>query len=222
MTPRLRTIAVLGSVVALVPIVAGGCNGEIRFGDPIADAATLGPEAGAVEGATEGAAAVSTCAIDHDCRLSSLHCEPTLHVCVACLEHGHCGSAKLPRCDPSKHRCVECDTPEDCGAADLTCDPGTLKCVRRCGTGCPSDAPTCDVARGVCVGCTVDATCSGATPVCEPGSGRCVECVKNKDCTTAKSHCDPSLGVCVACLTSAECNGQACDPGSGECVDQQN
>jgi len=186
---------------------AAGCSGEIRFAAATSDAA--GGDGGA------------TCAIDSDCIIDGLHCDVATHACVPCVSDGDCKGDKQRRCDAATRQCVECGLSSDCGDGG-TCIAATHECVPSCSLDhedCPSTSPTCDTARGICVGCSGDAQCTTADKLlCRVESGRCVACRIDGDCPAAgKSRCD-AAGDCVRCLTGADCASGVCEPNGHVCV----
>jgi Cys-rich repeat protein len=198
----IRTLAAIGIVCVV------SCNGDLSLVS--------------VGGATRDGPSDSICRRDLDCRVSSLHCDVVTGSCFPCLTDAHCTNGDLKRCDVATHRCVECGVDIDCGQGRI-CEPTTRRCVIVCddaGSSCPSDAPTCDAARGFCVACTNDGACTdGDTRTCDVASGRCVQCRVDTNCPSELPRCEPSKGTCVMCLTSADCTSDqpTCDPGGWEC-----
>jgi hypothetical protein len=192
-------------LILAVFVACPACDGQFRFDPKPALVVEAGPPG-------------VTCAADGDCRLSSLRCDPGSATCVACLQNADCTSPGKLYC--SHHQCVACDGPDQCGLGRI-CDTESQTCLTRChddSNGCPKDAPTCDLTRGVCVLCTDDSQCSGATPLCDVGTGQCVACLYDGQCPAASPRC-ASSGSCVACRGSSDCpTGHVCDPGGHVCV----
>jgi hypothetical protein len=127
---------------------------------------------------------------------------------------------------------VCCIGAEDCSRLGLSEDrpcPAGQACVEfqcavpSCSThGCAAEAPVCDVAAGVCTGCTDSADCSrfAGTGVCNPQTGSCVECLAQADCTApTEPVCDG--GSCRGCRLDTECPSGACGD-DGACVPEVN
>jgi len=227
------------AVWALVAGASAACNTPILFdtsktateggAEESADARAEGgahQEAGAGGAHTDdegrgfdaGDSGLRACSLDTDCRLSSLHCDPVSHACVACLRDAHCGGGQ-PRCQAARHVCVECLAAMDC-AANQACMFG--RCIATCASGatCPAEAAMCDE-RGLCVRCAHDSECSvAAVPYCNVATGQCVACLDDAQCPTAQ-HCHPYRSVCVGCLSSTDCSSDRhiCNPATGVCID---
>ena len=132
--------------------------------------------------------------------------------CVECVDNSQCGGGKGPACVAGE--CEECATSADCGTGKA-CFPKDHKCVDQCDddTDCPGDAPTCIIATGVCVECSVDQDCAGDSghPVCNLIHGQCSECATSADCGLAEPVCDVQAGECRDCLIDSHCPvGAAC------------
>jgi hypothetical protein len=132
-------------------------------------------------------------------------CNPTLEVCVSCVDSTDCGGA-LPTCDEDQGRCVECVVRDDCPAIRPVCD-STQHCVE-CGADadCAAVGEVCLVELARCVECREDVDCRGRvgddddTAVCLPDELRCVECVDDGDCAS-----DPEKPFCS---TRFECEDE--------------
>jgi len=102
-----------------------------------------------------------------------------------------------------------------------TCDPGTGRCLTRCG-----QCEVCDAALDACRPCAPCEVCDQFTdgqcvPQCEPCDPQCQPCM-TCDASTGKCRscdpnlcetCDPVFGGCRGC---ARC--EKCDTSSGQCV----
>jgi hypothetical protein len=164
-------------------------------------------------------------------------CTPGLPVCYECPH----GSADCPYDEVCSltHGCVQCRPPMDCAdplGCDLDCSPEercdikTYTCQKDCirGQQCPTDRPTCDSQRKVCVECDAAQTPSGCPyPLtCSP-IDTCVECLTSASCTATDSKpvCGESW-TCRGCRNDNECNSpntppnfyRTCDRGTGACV----
>lgn len=208
-SPRARVAAGLAALVALA---LGGCDGELRFDEPIADAGYDAPPDARPLG-------TGPCASHADCLLPSLRCDVASQLCVQCTENADCGGGQ-PRCDPLLHRCVECSAPDDC-AAPLACDSSTRRCRQACREGhevCAS--PTrCSEGLRQCVECAVNDDCRvGVRTRCDRPTGRCVQCLADAACPSGR--CDVLAGACVECLSAADCPAERplCDLGAGLCA----
>lgn len=159
---------------------------------------------------------LTTCTLDADCLLPSLHCNAGQ--CVACTSDAHCTTPGFPRCDVAMHRCVQCGVSADCTNGG-TCHTG--ECLTSCSAGCPSAFPICDdqvcgqcdddvvdscagspsgpiCFEHFCGTCKDDTACKGATPRCDPVTHQCVQCQASGDCSSSAPLCDPVAGRCVA------------------------
>jgi hypothetical protein len=197
----LAQLAGLGSLVALY-----ACNGQLRFED--GDAA---------------AAAATRCAVDSDCKLSTLHCDAVSGQCVACTSDAQCARPDGHRCDLASQTCVGCIVTEDC-PHDRVCEPTTRRCVLTCPPSpglCPPGVPWCDAARNICVRCRSDADCVGSDdgPTCDAADGRCAFCVDDTQCSVDAPRCERTHGRCVRCTGAADCPASmVCDPQAFTCV----
>lgn len=82
----------------------------------------------------------------------------------------------------------------------------------------PSRVPA-DAAIDAAVACTSDRECPSAAPRCALAQGICVDCLSGTDCGDANAPlCDPSTHTCRGCLVHADCSSQACLP-DGTCGD---
>lgn len=89
---------------------------------------------------------------------------------------------------------------------------------------CPEDRPYC--IAGMCTGCDAaggDAYCAALSddaPQCSVGWGRCVECVDETSpvCVAEQSACTTSF-TCGGCTRQDQCPDSACNPFTGECMD---
>jgi hypothetical protein len=187
------------ALLALLALLAAcACQTTLRFDSP--DASRGG------------------CASDRDCPLPSLHCEPSLGQCFACVADDDCAStAGRPLCDMIRRMCVQCATSQDCATGSVC--RGQI-CLKTCAA--PGDCATgtwCD--DGVCVQCDDDFHCAAPRNFCDPMKFQCVACVTDAQCSSASSatpRCNSTTGTCVACLTFADCPGAAaCDPTDGTC-----
>jgi hypothetical protein len=181
------------ALVLLTTLASVSCHGDINFDE-----------------------VMTTCTLDADCLLPSLHCSAGR--CVACTSDAHCTAPGFPRCDLAMNRCVQCGATSDC-ADGATCYSG--RCLAPCAAGCPLADPICDdqvcgecsdddptscagsAAGSVCFehfcgACKDDSACAGATPRCDPVSHECVQCQQTSDCGSATPLCDPAKGRCVA------------------------
>jgi len=122
-----------------------------------------------------------------------------------------------PFCDEAMLRCIACRADADCAGGSV-CAPN----VQRCRPGCSAEHPDCpapfhcDLARGVCTGCTADAECtSPAEPRCDEGRGRCVPCLPHRGGCPSGSVCVTSgdgYACAPGCVTAADC----APPGPGQ------
>jgi hypothetical protein len=136
--------------------------------------------------------------------------------CVECLANTDCPNG-APLCVSGL--CVACGTTADCNTGQV-CEPATHTCANPCttnancvGGGGPGggDAPTCDVATGTCIGCTVanQATaCASPRTLCDPNRMQCSVCLTSANCGPATPACDTQTGNCVECLVDANCTGK--------------
>jgi len=190
----------LGPALAgLVALLALGCRVPLHFAGQDGEASPPAP-----------------CASDQDCPLSSLHCDPVIGSCFACVNDGNCSTiAGRPRCDTAHHLCVQCGTGGDCQTG-WRCLVGT--CVQSCATvaDCTTAGMHCD--DGICEQCDDSRGCSGATAFCNPTTRQCVGCVVDAQCAAPTPRCNPSNGRCVGCLTGSDCPaGSVCLPGDWIC-----
>ena len=163
----------------------------------MADAPAL-PDAGLpLPGAAQACSAAAECA-----GLAAKVCDPTLHVCVACLQHADCGPGALclaKQCAPAK----PCKGDGECKATDQVCDKGAAACV-----DCVAAA---DCAAGAaCVGgaCVASKPCKSSKEcavVCDVGKGVCADCANADDC--------PAAAFCAA---NGKCQPDVC--GAGQCA----
>lgn len=135
-------------------------------------------------------------------------------------------------CSTTKNPNFCCITDAECRAAGETelspCAQG-LACIDHacvpaaCATeGCSADAPVCETATDMCVGCASGDDCSrfSSTPVCDvDNGGACVECLDGGDCPANEPICDAKQ--CRACETDDDCGSGACGD-DGACVDEAN
>ena len=136
-------------------------------------------------------------------------CTPTIG-CAECATSSDCRDSSKPACVLGK--CSQCAVATDC-AAGQACFPKDHKCAAACTSSpaCPSDAPTCNVQTGACVGCSTNQDCAGmkGAPICEPTRAQCSECATNSDCGAAAPACDLNDGKCHQCLVDAQCAAPA-------------
>ncbi|HVT08813.1 MAG TPA: hypothetical protein VHO67_15250 [Polyangia bacterium] len=208
------------ALVLLAALGAAGCRVNLTFDPPDAARVSDAGRAGDAAHGPDAGDAARGCATDHDCPLSTLHCDPLSGQCLACVLDGDCGSASRPVCDAALHICVQCGADQDCGggAAGWRCVKTTRSCVRTCASGadCAPAGNWCD--EGVCAQCDDDHECTGARAHCDTATRQCAGCVADAQCTTAAApHCDRTSGQCVGCLTTADCASGVCDPSTWTC-----
>lgn len=135
----------------------------------------------------------------------------------------------LTSCTTKKNEGVCCVSPEQCARLGIPDElrpcPAGQTCVAfgcevaSCSTdGCNANAPVCDIAANVCVGCVESSQC-GRFPnsdICDVNSGMCVECISSLDCEGDLPICD--AGKCRKCSHDDECASNVCDAPSGVCV----
>lgn len=150
---------------------------------------------------------------DNSCTVAGQKCAGGCDASLGCLECSSDSQCSSPKPICVLGRCEECGENADCGAAAV-CFPEDFKCESACaGNGdCPGDAPLCDTATGVCVGCLSAADCTDSEkPFCTPEHRQCGECVSNDDCGAAKPVCDQEDNECKECLVDSHCNaGYSC------------
>ncbi len=138
--------------------------------------------------------------------------------CVECVGNADCvGNNGNPICVLGQ--CAPCAVTSDCNAGEV-CEPANHVCAAACttnancvGVGGPggSNAPTCDVPSGTCVGCTAatEATvCTGTRTKCDLNRMQCSTCLSRQDCGAATPACDTQTGDCVQCLIDTDCTGK--------------
>jgi hypothetical protein len=102
---------------------------------------------------------------------------------------------------------------EVCPSTAPFCDRARGVCQCRTSADCGAATPVCDLATRVCVACASSAQCAArdpAAPVCATAgdlAGRCVQCgpAETAACDAARPLCDAARGACVGCLTAADC-----------------
>lgn len=178
---------------------------------------------------------------DTQCTGATSVCNPTLLICVGCLDNDDCGveasACVMGTCEP-------CSEDADCaGRAE------TPVCVDGACRACDADAgrvALCDGqdlqcgAADTCVPCTTSAHCDGAAsePICDNeacrgctdraeceardsgagacrGDGACVQCTVEDAAACGDGVCNPMSNTCVECNGDADCT----DLGSARCVE---
>ncbi len=153
------------------------------------------------------------CGADAECGLGET-CRAGLCRFTGCVSDGDCGAGL---CRRDVYACTECATSADCPADKPVCSD-KKRCVS-CGedSDCAYPGPGyCDVARGACVHCKVDAHC---------GTG--LRCGLDGTCTGAKNAqmCDPETGpacdvglMCVTVGGTQQMCLRACDLYTNTCT----
>ncbi len=237
-----------GAAVETCGVTATGC---LAWGTPEACS-----EPNATAGCASGACNVAACTSGFaDCdQDASNGCEVNVD-----SDPAHCGTC-ANACDGGS--CVDgtcCATcggstcldlssdPAHCGSCDQSCRSGEICSGASCGFACAGDedcashsqAPWCDLLRGLCVACTSANACSSLhTCVIWAGSGipgSAAMCVNDgydsscshpfaglpiEDCAGLPDQpvCDTTINRCVQCLSASDCpadggyvcNGEAC------------
>jgi hypothetical protein len=118
-----------------------------------------------------------------------------------------------------------CSSDQACGFALLHCDVRRGACVE-----CVVDAhcaetgfARCDAATQRCVECGLDADCT-SDEGCEPFSRRCVQrCNEDAECGDPTLACDSERGLCFECEEDDECErsprGPRCLRGGSSCAE---
>jgi len=137
-------------------------------------------------------------------------CSATLG-CVQCETNANC-DAGAPICVLGQ--CRACGASSDCNTGQV-CSPATHQCGTPCTTNAEcapgqgnQNAPLCDTAAKVCVGCLSATDCPAATPICDATRRQCSQCSSRADCGVATPACNLQNGRCVECLVDVDCNGK--------------
>jgi hypothetical protein len=217
--------AIVAWVVAIA-WVGVACNGQFRFDE---NNAIDGGDAGNGADASASTGSYTSCQVDTDCKLATLHCDVGSGQCVECVQPSDCTMISSTRvaCDTALHRCVQCGSTTDCPQTPLpqTCDGTTHTCVVSCSDAmktCPNGS-LCNDDKMKCVECLSNMDCiamGGPKHECDVSSGRCSECDQDFECKAPRPHCDRIQDVCVQCKQNADCSGATplCDPASYTCV----
>jgi len=218
---------VWGTALALaVTAIASSCGHDTIELARTSDEQTQ-PDGGAASSDAGNAVPPDAGSCDAYCRTLGGVCSPEQR-CVQCNTSDDCNTGPVPllrACDPATHACVVCNTNDDCDPWNGI--PGVVfLCnteVRRCGLACPPaplDCPLpfgCNVERGLCNECNVDADCERYPLVKKCLDGACVGCRSEGDC--GDGYCEPALLQCVECVNSLDClAGEACRLDTHVCV----
>ena len=195
----LRVAVVVGTFAGVA-----GCDQQFHFDSGGIDAAPDTSPGGA-------------CSAELPCALPTLHCDLQTGACVGCLEDSDCAAQGKPVC--VDNQCVDCSDDDECGQGKV-CDPASDRCLSQCADAddCPASAPTCDLARGVCIFCIADSQCGADAPICDGSVGQCVKCLHDVQCPAPTPRCAWD-GECVECEQSSDCpSGKSCDPVAHNCI----
>ncbi len=183
------------------------------------------------------------CTLAPDSCAPAQHCDPGTRRCLdGCHRDEGCASTPAaPRCDPTRHVCVACLEDAQCGAGE-----GCVanQCVRGCSPGrpCPggqsccggscvdtrTSAAHCGACGAGCMSANGAPACVGsvcAVGMCDPGFGDC-DNDPNNGCEVAVGASTAHCGTCGnACPTRPNAAptcamgrcGSACAAGFGDC-----